>query len=116
MLVAATCVFAGCHTSRAPVTPESLVGGYTYVSKDPEMRATDHSLDHLVLLSNGKYDLVEGGTTKVVSEKEGVWRVVPGDPPNLLLDLAGYPIEIREKEVRLLIDLDVGIWWVKAKN
>jgi len=69
----------------------------------------------LVLQSDGKYDLVEGGTTKAVSEKKGVWRIVPGNPPNVLLDHAGYPIEIKRNEVRLLVDLDVGIWWVKAE-
>jgi hypothetical protein len=113
------------------------VGTYTYVSEDPESRATDHNLNRLVLQSDGTYDLVEGGTTKTVSEKKGVWRIVPGNslkvlrapvrpgapfrwivpgnPPNVLLDHAGYPIEIKRNEVRLLVDLDVGIWWVKAK-
>lgn len=100
---------------QPPVTREALVGSYTYVSKDPESRATDHNLSHLVLQSDGRYDLVEGGTTKAVSEKKGVWRIVPGSPSNVLLDHAGYPIEIRRNEVRLLVDLDVGIWWVKAK-
>jgi hypothetical protein len=50
-----------------------------------------------------------------MSEKKGVWRIVPGTPPNVLLDHAGYPIEIKRNEVRLLVDLDVGTWWVKAK-
>jgi hypothetical protein len=72
-------------------------------------------MDHLVLESDGKYDLIEGGTTKAVSEKKGAWRIVPGNPPNVLLDHAGYPIEINGNEVRLLVDLDVGIWWIKAK-
>jgi len=69
----------------------------------------------LVLQSDGKYDLVQGGSTKAVFEKKGVWRVVPGDPPNVLLDHAGYPIQIKGSEVMLLIDNDVGIWYAKAK-
>jgi hypothetical protein len=74
----------------------------------------------LVLRSDGTYDLVEGGTTKAVSHKKGLWTIapeMPGNPPSdaVVLDHAGYLIEIKKNEVRLLVDLDVGIWWVKAK-
>ncbi|HEX7958474.1 MAG TPA: hypothetical protein VF493_01060 [Terriglobales bacterium] len=67
-----------CHTTQ-PVTRQALVGTYTYVSKDPDTRATDHNLSHLVLQADGKYDLAEGGTTKAVEEEEGrlensAWR------------------------------------------
>jgi hypothetical protein len=111
----AWCLLVGCHTAQPPVTRDVLVGSYTYVSKDPSGRATDHNLDHLVLQFDGKYDLIEGGATKPVSDKKGVWRIVPGNPSNVLLDHAGYPVEIEKNEVRLLVNLDVGIWWVKAK-
>jgi hypothetical protein len=110
------CVAVGCHKTP-PVTPEALVGSYTYVSEDPESRATDHNFSHLILRSDGTYDLVEGGSTKAVSEKKGFWRIEPGSPSNIVdvvLDHAGYPIEIEKNEVRLLVDLDVGIWWAKA--
>jgi hypothetical protein len=115
MLIAAGCALVACHTAQPPVTPELLVGSYSYVSKDPATRATDHNLNHLVLQSDGTYDLVEGGTTKAVSEKKGVWKIVPGKPANVLLDHAGYPIEVERGEVRLLIDLDTGVWWVKPR-
>ena len=75
-------------------------------------------MSHLILRSDETYDLVEGGTTKAVSEKKGIWRIEPGSPSGVIdvdLDHAGYPIEIKKNEVRLLVDLDVGIWWVKAK-
>ena len=49
-----------------------------------------------------------------MSEQKGVWRIVPRSSPNVLLDHAGYPVEIRKNEVRLLVDLDTGIWWVEA--
>lgn len=108
-------ILAGCHT-QPPVTRETLVGSYKYVSDDPESRPTDHNLDHLVLLADGKYDLVEGGTTRNVSEKKGVWRIEPGpgDRLTLVLDHSGYPIEATRGEIRLLVDLDVGIWWAKT--
>jgi hypothetical protein len=118
MLVAAACALVGCHTTQPPVTKELLAGNYTLVSKDPESRATDHNLSHLVLQSDGTYDLVEGGTTKAVSEKKGVWRIEPGTPPDhvdVVLDHSGYPVEIKRNEVRLLVDLDTGVWWVKPR-
>jgi len=137
MLVGATCSLLGCQTKQPPVTAAVLAGNYTFVCEDPESRATDHNLNHLVLQSDGTYDLVEGGTTKALSEKKGFWRVEPGNPtrffqpsarpggpshwivagnpPNVLLDGAGYPVEIKKNEVRLLIDLDTGVWWVKPR-
>jgi hypothetical protein len=115
LLAAALCVLAGCHTTQPPVTTQVVAGNYTFVSKDPESRATDHNLNHLVLQSDGTYDLVEGGATKAVSEKKGTWSIVPGKPPNVVLDHAGYPVEIKRNEVRLLIDLDTGVWWVKPR-
>lgn len=104
----------GCHTAQPAVTRDALVGSYTYVSKDPESRATDHNLSHLILQSDGTYELAEGGTTKAVSTKKGGWKLMAGNPPNVVLDHAGYPIEIEKNEVRMLVDLDVGIWWLKA--
>ena len=118
MLVATTCLLVGCNTTQPPVTKEFIAGNYTFVSKDPESRATDHSLNHLVLQSDGTYDLVEGGTTKAVSEKKGVWRIKPGTPSDhvdVVLDHSGYPVEIKRQEVRLLVDLDTGVWWVKPR-
>ena len=117
-LVVAACVLVGCHTTQPPVTKELLAGNYTFVSKDPESRATDHSLNHLVLQSDGTYDLVEGGTTKAVPEKKGVWWIRPGTPSDhfdVALDNSCYPVEIKRHEVRLLIDLDTGVWWVKPR-
>ena len=111
-------MLVGCHTKQPTVTRELLAGNYTFVSEDPDSRATDHNLNHLVLRLDGTYDLVEGGTTKLVSEKKGVWRIEPGSPSNVVdvvLDHAGYPIEVKKNEVRLLVDLDTGVWWVKPK-
>jgi hypothetical protein len=115
VLVAASSALVACHTARPPVVAEVLVGRYSFVSEDPESRPTDHNLNRLDLQSDGTYDLVEGGTTKPALEKKGVWRIVPGNPPTLLLDRAGYPVEIKGDEVRLLVDLDTGIWWAKNR-
>jgi hypothetical protein len=112
LLLLACCALAGCHATHPPVTREALVGSYTYVSKDPEGRATDHEWDRLTLQTDGKYDLVQGGPTKQKFEKTGIWQFYGREVD---LDHAGYPIEIEKNEVRLLVDLDVGIWWVKSK-
>jgi hypothetical protein len=90
------------------------VGDYVYKSEDPEGKPTDHTLDHLVLQSDGKYDLVEGGSTKPRTETIGTWTVGDGGS-EVLLDHSGYPIQIKGTEVRLLIDNDVGIWYAKTK-
>ena len=117
-LTLGTCALAGCSPGHPSVTREALVGSYTYVSEDPESRASDHNLSHLVLRSDGTYDLVEGGTARAVSEKKGIWSVETGTPRDhveVVLDHSGYPIEIKRNEVRLLIDLDTGVWWVKPR-
>ncbi len=57
---------------------------------------------------------MQGGSTKARSEKTGEWDIQPGDPPNVLLDHAGYPITVKKSEVRLIND-DLGEWYVKAK-
>jgi hypothetical protein len=115
MLIALICALGACRPAQPRITPDVLAGSYTYVSKDPVSGPLDHNLNHLVLHSDGTYELVEGGTSKTVSEKKGVWRIVPGDPANVLLDHGGYPVELKRNEVRLLVDLDVGVWWVKSR-
>lgn len=118
MLLTAAFGLAGCHPPQPSITRELLVGSYGFICQDPESRMTDHNLNHLVLKPDGTYDVVEGGTTKPIAEKKGVWRVGPGTPRdgplNVFLDNAGYPIEIKRGEIRLLVDLDVGVWWVKT--
>ena len=109
-------MIAGCHADQPiPSNPEAFVGGYVYKSVDTSVdRATDHELDRLTLQADGKYVLVQGGSTKVRSEKGGVWHLVGGDRPNVELDHAGYPIQMKRAEIRLVINDDLGEWYVKA--
>jgi len=113
----ACCVLVGCQTSQPPVTRDALIGSNVYKSKDPEGKATDHNLDCLVLQPDGKYDLIQGGSTKPARETIGIWTIREGgnDGPTVLLDHAGYPVRAKRNEIKLLIDDDVGIWYVKAK-
>jgi hypothetical protein len=118
LAMATACALVGCRTAQPSITRDLLAGKYMFVSEDPESRPTDHNLNQLVLRSDWTYDLVEGGTTRPVSEKKGIWRIIPRTPSNVVeveLDHSGFPIEIRRSEVRLLVDLDVGIWWSKAR-
>jgi hypothetical protein len=118
ILIALSCTLGGCRRAQPPVTASVISGMYSYVSEDPESRPTDHNLNRLILRSDGTYDLVEGGTTKAVSEKKGLWTMQPGNPPDhvdVVLDHSSYPIKMKRNEVRLLVDLDVGIWWVKSR-
>lgn len=118
VLLAMCCVLAGC-APQPPVTRADLVGTYVYKSEDPEGKPTDHEWDRLIIEADGKYDLVQGGPTKPKTETAGVWILYAWSPsahgPEVVLDHAGYPIEIKRKTVRLLIDNDVGIWYEKVK-
>jgi hypothetical protein len=111
------CLLAGCNTGQSSaLTQQTLVGSYVYRSVDTSVdKPTEHEFDRLTLKADGTYDLVQGGSTKARSEKTGGWTIQPGDPPNVLLDHAGYPIQKKKGEVRLLINDDLGEWYVKAK-
>jgi hypothetical protein len=117
--LAAICGFGlalvGCHSRHPPITYNALVGTYVYNSRDPENRPTDHEWDRLTLSPDGKYDLVQGGPTKTKSDKTGRWHFHDGEPAEVELDHAGFPIRVERGEIRLLIDDDVGIWYLKQK-
>ena len=118
MVTLASCGLFACHKTQMPVTRDVLVGNYSYVSRNPSNRPTDYDLSRLTLQSNGQYDLFEGGTTRAVSEMNGVWRIEPGTPSDhvdVVLDHSGYPVEVKKNEIRLLIDLDTGVWWAKSR-
>lgn len=119
MRILVAILLAGVLVSCGPEGPvpsdsAAYVGAYAYKSMDTSVdKATDHELDHLVLKANGHYSLVQGGSTKAKSEITGIWRLVPGAPPNIELDHHGYPIESKDGHIRLLINDDLGEWYAK---
>jgi hypothetical protein len=115
LIVLMSWLIVGCHATEPQVTTDVLAGTYVYFSQDPESRTTDRNLNHLVLRSNREYALVEGGSTKATTAESGIWTIEPGNPSNVLLKNEVLPIEIKQDGVRLLVDLDRGIWWAKAK-
>jgi len=103
----------GCPSDRnVPLKPESFVGGYVYHSAD---RGAPHDPDSLTLRADGKYILVQMPDGHAGATKEGLWRLVIGSPPNIELDSSGYPVEIKGKKVRLLIDNDLGHSYTKIR-
>jgi hypothetical protein len=116
---AAICGFGlalvACHSRQPPITYNALVGTYVYNSHDPENRPTDHEWDRLTLSPDGKYDLVQGAPTKTKSDKTGRGYFREGEPAEVELDHAGFPIRVERGEIRLVIDDDVGIWYLKQK-
>jgi hypothetical protein len=109
------CALGGCSLEPQSVTREELTGTYAYVNQDPERRVSDHDLNRLTLMSDGEYELVEGGTTRAVTQKRGTWRL-GRDPLEISLDDSMYPVLITRHEIRLLYDLDTGVWWVKERQ
>lgn len=106
----------GCYIAEPTVTRNALVGNYVYISEDPENKSTDHEWDHLTLRLDGRYKLVQGGPTKAKSEKVGLWNFFGGRwSAEVMMDDAGFPVRVRDGEVRLMLDEDVGIWYAKVK-
>lgn len=101
-------------SDRAPTAENAYVGTYRYKSTDTSVdKPTDHELDRLVLQPDGHYHLVQGGSTRPKSSKDGIWRLVPGNHPNIELDRSGYPIEVKQGQILLLINDDLGECYAK---
>lgn len=116
LAILAWCALAACQADQtSSLTPDDLVGNYIYKSEDPENKPSEHEFDHLVLKSDGRYDLVQGGSTKARSETMGMWYFTAGESAIVDLDHSGYPARKKGNEIRLLIDDDVGIWFAKVK-
>jgi len=102
-----------CTFSAEHINAQVVLGSYAYVSHDPEQR--HHDWDSLTLAKAGTYRFTRHGSD---AEQKGVWKFSASGnegQPEIVLDTSGYPVQIRNGEVRLLIDTDVGIWWAKVK-
>jgi hypothetical protein len=106
-------VSAGCTSSRnVSLERDSFVGEYIYHTDD---KGSPHDPDRLTLREDGKYILAQMPRGQPGSEQQGVWRLEGGANPEILLGSAGYPIEIKGKNVRLLINEDLGWSYEKTK-
>jgi hypothetical protein len=112
MSLIAICCLTAC-AAPAPVTSSALVGTYTYHSEDPEPNRRDFKWDRLTLAADGTYRLSQTGKSGI--ERSGIWKLITiRSNPNVLLDSDGFPVIIRGREVRLMIDYDVAIWLSKV--
>jgi len=106
--------------------PNAYVGTYEFECEEVDEsfdKETNHELDRLVLLSNGRYSLVQGGSAKAISEAKGTWSLVPAfssQPPSITsdrdsaqLDRSGYPIRVKKGHIYLGIDDDLGQYYAK---
>jgi hypothetical protein len=109
----AVCVGMGCTTQRhVSSKSEDFVGDYVYRCAD---KGALHDPDRLTLRADGKYILIQMPTGHPGLRKEGTWRLLTDPAPEILLDHAGYPVEIEGNEVRLLINDDLGESYQKTK-
>jgi hypothetical protein len=103
---------AGCTSEpRAQLKPETFVGEYVYYSADKD---APHNPDRLTLGADGKYILVHMPGGHPALTEDGVWRLDNEPVPNILLGHSGYPVKIKGKDVRLLINDDLGQWYEKT--
>ena len=106
-------VISGCTSGRnAQLKPETFVGEYVYYSAD---KGAAYDPDKLTLRADGKYILVHMPGGHPGSTEEGTWRLWSNlGQPQLAFGNGTYPVEIKGKQVRLLIDLDLGHWYEKT--
>lgn len=103
---------SGCTSGRnAPLKPDTFVGDYIYYCDDP---GAPHDPDRLTLKADGKYILVHMPGGRPGSTEEGTWRLIKDPWPRVLFGDGVYPVEIKRKLVRLLIDEDLGHWYEKT--
>jgi len=113
--------FMACSSEPVPLNPNAYVGTYEFEYEELDQSfdsATDHELDRLVLQSDGRYSLVQGGSTKSISEAEGAWSLFPGmagQPCIIQLDYGGYPIHVKNGRIYLGISDDLGQYYVKKE-
>jgi hypothetical protein len=113
LAILAVGVGAGCTSARnVELMPDTFVGDYVYRSAD---KGSPHDPDKLSLRADGKYVLVHMPVGHQGSTEEGRWQLISKPTPNILLDHAGYPIEIKGKAVRLLINDDLGWSYEKTQ-
>lgn len=116
-LLAAT-ICPGCsgyHRPPATLPSAALVGTYVYVSAGgPPI----HSADRLTLRADGTYVLVRMSGGHPGPTERGEWEFFGSPPwgggPQVEFGRGSYPVEVSGKEIRLLINLDVGHWYQKT--
>jgi hypothetical protein len=104
-------VISGCTKDQgALLRPETFVGEYVYYSDDS---GAPHDPDRLTLKADGRYILTHMPGGRPGSTEEGVWRLDKDPPLEIVLDQAGYSVEITGGRVWLLINPNLDHWYKK---
>jgi hypothetical protein len=107
-------VLSGCTSARNPqLKPETFVGEYVFHMGDSG--APYHDPDRLTLHADGKYILVHMPGGHPASTEEGTWQLLTNFEPRVAFGKRTYPIEIRGKHIRLIVNDDLGYWYEKTK-
>ena len=106
---------ASCGKKFGPADPQAYVGTYIYHSEVDSGESRDRSdVKELTLKKDGSYILVLG-VAPASTQISGVWRLlVSGGPPTVLLDSAGYPALVVNRQIRLLVNDDLDEWYTKV--
>lgn len=116
LVLFACLLLAGCKAS-SPIsfTQSGLAGTYVYKSVDHSVDTpAKHVSGRLILRVDGTYQIVQGESPKAKSEVDGMWTIQPGDPPLVIMGNSGYPVQVRGHDVRLLINDDLGEWYLRV--
>lgn len=118
-LISIWLINADCNTVPLQIRRSEMIGNYTYKTNDPSAIKSNYMWNHLQLQKNGVYILTLGGPTKKIINITGNWELdVTGgydDGTSILLGNRDYPIEIKNNHIRILLDPDLYIWWIKEK-
>ena len=130
-LILCLLAFESCSSEPVPTDQIDYVGMYEFRTAYPIYNAypehgedyvsTNHDGDCLILKPSGEYVLMQGGTTKAMSETRGLWQLYfvkynSRDYHSISLDSHGYPIRVKNGIIRLLIDDDLEVWYEKVND
>jgi hypothetical protein len=106
-------VTVGCTSEQnGGLKPDSFVGVYIFRAAD---KGSTHDPDKLTLEANGKYVLVHMPGAHEGATEEGGWQLIDKPTPRIAFGNTVYPVEIKGREVRLLVNDDLGWSYEKTK-
>ncbi len=104
----------GCWSRpHRPVTLKELSGDYVCRSAPGPPQ---HDPDKLTLNADGTFVLIHMPGGHFGSKEEGKWEIVNSPShPEVAFGRGLFPIRVKGRKVRLLIDEDLGYWYEKVR-
>jgi hypothetical protein len=101
------------------VRQREIAGEYLYQCDDPlslEPKWDEHRWNRVVLRQDGSYLATQPVRGPASTQEEGRWTLENyGGRPGVFLGTRGYPVRLRPKEIRLVINDDLSQWFAKAR-